>query len=322
MKTTIYTFLFLLVAASVYAQAPAEPGKKTARAIRWRESYAKALEESKRDSRPLLIDFEADWCGWCKKLDRETFGNGQVIQLVEKLFIPVRIDTDREPKLAEKFGVKGLPTILLLSPAEKELQRLSGFRPPEKFLGELRQTMKTAASLEELRNAAEKNPEDLNAVRAWARALFAAGEGARAEGILSAALERKPAEPSLLLEIADLKKAGGDSEAARKLYEQVLAMGAKKGSASYLKAHLPLAKILLGKKDYQGALQTLTAYSSHGKEGGNLAEAFFLRSYVYSVLDRDGEALADLRRVLALDPEGDYGSRAAYIIDLVDQKKE
>ena len=99
-------------------------------------------------------------------------------------------------------------------------------------------------------------------------------------------------------------------------------MGAKKGSASYLKAHLPLAKILLGKKDYQGALQTLTAYSSHGKEGGNLAEAFFLRSYVYSVLDRDGEALADLRRVLALDPEGDYGSRAAYIIDLVDQKKE
>ena len=35
-----------------------------------------------------------------------------------------------------------------------------------------------------------------------------------------------------------------------------------------------------------------------------------------------GEALADLRMVLALDPDGDYGARAAYIIDLVDQKKD
>ena len=53
-----------------------------------------------------------------------------------------------------------------------------------------------------------------------------------------------------------------------------------------------------------------------------MVEAFFLRSYAYSVLDRDGEALADLRKVLALDPDGDYGARAAYIIDLVDQKKD
>ncbi|MEC9032456.1 MAG: hypothetical protein VYB15_11275, partial [Planctomycetota bacterium] len=84
----------------------------------------------------------------------------------------------------------------------------------------------------------------------------------------------------------------------------------------------PLAKILLGKKDYQGAIQTLTAYTGQEKKDPGMVEAFFLRSYAYSVLDRDGKALADLRKVLALDPDGDYGARAAYIIDLVDQKKD
>ena len=73
MKATIYTLMFLAVTASAPAQDPAEADKKAARSIRWRESYAKALEESRSTTRPLLIDFEADWCGWCKKLDRETF---------------------------------------------------------------------------------------------------------------------------------------------------------------------------------------------------------------------------------------------------------
>ena len=322
MKATIYTLMFLAVTASAPAQDPADADKKAARSIRWRESYAKALEESRSTTRPLLIDFEADWCGWCKKLDRETFGNGQVIQLVEKLFVPVRIDTDHEPKLAAKFAVKGLPTILLLSPNEKELQRLSGFRPAAKFLGELRQTIKTTSSLEELEKAVKKNPADLGAIRAWARAVFASGDEDRAETILAAALQKNPGDASILLEIADLKKAGGHPAAARKLYDQVLALGAEKAGDSFRRAHLPLAKILLGKKDYQGAIQTLTTYTGQEKKDPGMAEAFFLRSYAYSVLDRDGEALADLRMVLALDPDGDYGARAAYIIDLVDQKKD
>lgn len=312
--------MFLAVTTTSQAQAPGE-AKTKARAIRWRQSYAKALEEASRTSRPILIDFEADWCGWCKKLDRETFGNGEVIQFVEKLFVPVKIDTDREPKLAAKFAVKGLPTILLLDSKEKELQRLSGFRPAEKFLGELRQTIKTSASLEELKLAANKNPGDMGAVRAWARAVFASGDGAEAETILAEALKRNPEDASILLELADLKKAGGHPDDARKLYDEILAQGGKKAGASFRDAHLPLAKILLGRKNYKGALKTLTAYIALEKSGDKRPEAFFLRSYAYSVLDRDTEALADLRKVREIDPEGDFGSRAAYIIDLVDRKE-
>ena len=320
MKTLMYILAFLTVAGFAPAQEPAETTAKS-KAIRWRKNYTEALQEAARTSRPLLIDFEADWCGWCKKLDRETFGNGDVIRLVEQFFIPIRIDTDREPKLSEKFEVKGLPTILLLGPNEKELQRLSGFRPAGKFLSELRQTIKTTASLAELKKAAEKDPSNLDAVRAWARAVFASGGGAEAEKILTGALERNPLETSLLLDIADLKKAAGATGEARKLYERILASGAARAGESFPKAHLPLAKLLLGKKDYQGAVKVLSAYTGLGKGLDNIEEAFFLRSYAYSVLDRDIEALADLRKVLDLDPDGDYGARAAYIIDLVDRKE-
>ena len=321
MKTITFTLAFLAAVAGAFAQEePAKTGAKK-KAINWRENYAGALQEAARTSRPLLIDFEADWCGWCKKLDRETFGNGDVIRLVEQFFIPVRIDTDREPKLSAKFEVRGLPTILLLGPNEKELQRLSGFRPADKFLSELRQTIKTAASLDELKKAAKKSPSDLGAVRAWARAVFASGDGVEAEKILAGALERNPLENSLLLDIADLKKAGGNTDEARKLYERILASGEARAGESYHKAHLPLGRLLLGKKDYQGALKILSAYTGLGKDIDNLAEAFFLRSYAYSVLDRDVEALADLHKVQDLDPDGDYGARAAYIIDLVDRKE-
>lgn len=319
MKKILCMLALLTVPAYASAQEPAKETPK-ARAIRWRENYAKAVEEAARTSKPILADFEADWCGWCKKLDRETFGNGDVIKLVETFFVPVRIDTDHEPKISARFAVKGLPTILLLSPDGKELRRLSGFRPADKFLSELRQTIKSAATLDELRKAAEKNPGDLDSIRAWARATFASGNREEAEAILAGALKRKPLEASLLLEIADIKRAGGQADEARKLYEQILSLGAAKAGSSFGKAHLPLARLLLGRKQYKEAMKTLSGYIGHGEGEDGLAEAFFLRSYIHSVQDRDREALRDLHKVLELDPDGEYGTRASYIIDLVDQK--
>ena len=310
--------MFSVVATQLAPESPGTAPK--ARSIQWRESYPKALEEATRSAKPILADFEADWCGWCKKLDRETFGNAEVIKLVETFFVPLRIDTDRQPKISAKFEVKGLPTILLLSPQGKELKRLSGFRPAEKFLSELRQAVKSAAALDDLRKAVEKEPDNLDSVRAWARASLASGNPAAAEKILSDALKRKPMEASLLLELADIKRASGRGEQALGLYKQVLSLGEARGGKSFRKAHLPLARLQLGGKQYKAALETLSAYISRAGNEEGLPEAYFLRSYVHSVEDRDTEALKDLRKVLELDPDGEYGTRADYIIDLVKQE--
>ena len=100
----------------------------------------------------------------------------------------------------------------------------------------------------------------------------------------------------------------------------MLSLGEARGGKSFRKAHLPLARLQLGGKQYKAALETLSAYISRAGNEEGLPEAYFLRSYVHSVEDRDTEALKDLRKVLELDPDGEYGTRADYIIDLVKQE--
>ena len=67
-------------------------------------------------------------------------------------------------------------------------------------------------------------------------------------------------ETSLLLELADIKRSGGQANEARKLYKQILSLGEARGGSSFQKAHLPLARLQLGGKQYKAALETLSAY--------------------------------------------------------------
>ena len=104
-------------ADSLPADDEHEHDKKAAkklRGIQWAASFEKALEAASKTQRPLLVDFEAEWCGWCKKLDRDTYGNEAVIRFVNGFFVAVKVDTDHEKALAKMYKVSGLPTILVL----------------------------------------------------------------------------------------------------------------------------------------------------------------------------------------------------------------
>jgi thioredoxin-related protein len=78
-------------------------------------------------------------------LDKETYPNAKVVGLASK-FIPVKIDagTDTGGKVFEKFKGEGVPLIVFLNPKGKEVNRFTGFLPPDDFVKEMQTSLKKA----------------------------------------------------------------------------------------------------------------------------------------------------------------------------------
>lgn len=95
-----------------------------------------ALAQATRENKPLVIEFYAVWCLPCQRMEKETFADARVKALFEKIVL-LKIDTDKEPALSEKFGVVGLPDIRLIKINGNEFRRLRGFQAADKFLKEV-----------------------------------------------------------------------------------------------------------------------------------------------------------------------------------------
>jgi thioredoxin-like negative regulator of GroEL len=319
--------------------------------IAWAKGFEDAKKESARTGRALLVDFKAEWCGPCKKLDRETYGDEAVIKLVREHFVAVKVDIDKEPALAMRHGVSSIPTTLVLAPGGAELRRLVGFLPPEAFIAEVGKAARSSAAFEELRAAAAAASQDSAAQRAFARALLAAGSAAEAEATLRQALEQRAEDPGLLLELSEVLRASGKLAEAAGVYERILAL--KTGAeAEQREARLPLARAYLGLRREKEAVAVLDAFlasapaasapaaavaeapdetaadagtgagaeredgaAGAGDQGGRL-EALFLRGYAHARLKDAGKALADLEAARDAAPKSPWALRAAYIIDL------
>ncbi|HEU4401604.1 MAG TPA: DUF255 domain-containing protein [Candidatus Polarisedimenticolia bacterium] len=110
----------------------------------WEPYSPEAVERATAASRPVVIDFFADWCVPCKELDRFTFSDPGVIQATGR-FVLLKADlTSFESPavqgLRERYEVVGVPTIVLLDGRGSEMKdlRLYGFEPPEAFVARLR----------------------------------------------------------------------------------------------------------------------------------------------------------------------------------------
>ena len=57
--------------------------------VRW-VSFSEAVELSKKEPRKILIDIYTDWCGWCKKMDATTYGDGAVVEYINRHFYAVK----------------------------------------------------------------------------------------------------------------------------------------------------------------------------------------------------------------------------------------
>jgi len=105
----------------------------------WLTDYKAALEQAAKENKPVLLDFTgSDWCGWCVKLDKETFSEASFKKFAAGNLILVEIDFPRNKpqsdevkkqnrELQAQFGVDGFPTLVLLDSKGKEIARNPGY---------------------------------------------------------------------------------------------------------------------------------------------------------------------------------------------------
>ena len=97
-------------------------------------SYTQALDEARAGNRLVMLDVYTDWCGWCKKLDRETFADRRVREAL-KDFVALKVNAEKGGRaVAERYEVRGYPTILFISPDGRVVRQVRGYVNADEML--------------------------------------------------------------------------------------------------------------------------------------------------------------------------------------------
>jgi thioredoxin-related protein len=81
MKTILY-IVALIFSYSIYGQE-----------VKW-YSIEQAIELNKKEPRKIMVDVYTDWCGWCKKMDKETFSQPVIAAYLNSHFYPVKFNAE------------------------------------------------------------------------------------------------------------------------------------------------------------------------------------------------------------------------------------
>jgi thioredoxin-related protein len=140
--------------AATESAAPANVSQSTdvaASAAEWTTDYRSALARAQSDRRNVFLFFTgSDWCGWCKRLDREILSTEDFKSYAAKELILVKLDFPRHLEqseelknqnraLAEEYQITGYPTVVVLDPTGKKVKIL-GYQEggPGPFIDALR----------------------------------------------------------------------------------------------------------------------------------------------------------------------------------------
>ena len=116
--------------------------RSTAKKLKWRQFSDALFEEARRDNKFILLDLEAVWCHWCHVMDKETYSNPLIVELIEKKFIPVKVDQDARPDLSHKYEDYGWPATIVFNGKGEEIVKRSGYIRPERMLRLLKAIIK------------------------------------------------------------------------------------------------------------------------------------------------------------------------------------
>ena len=133
----------VLAIASTLTTATALAVEDQPNQIFWSDDPQLALTQSRNMQLPILVYATSERCGYCRKMERETWANPDIVQQVEADFVPLRIDAKRDAGLISKLRVRAYPTTVLIAPDGRIITGAEGYQAPGELSGMLRSLRRT-----------------------------------------------------------------------------------------------------------------------------------------------------------------------------------
>lgn len=178
--------------AAALALSCTASGSASFATLRW-QTFEEGLASAPRTNRPILLDFWADWCAPCKVMDADVYTKDEVVRAAEP-FVTVRVDYDRKPALARRYGVSDIPTIVVTDSYGSELFRYTGYLDAPAFREMLESLPRDVTEFNRLTRELERDRNDFSALGELAGKLRSAGLFLTSNGYYARALETREAK--------------------------------------------------------------------------------------------------------------------------------
>ena len=203
-------------------------------AIEWVSSLDVASKRARKENKLILLDFYTDWCGWCKRLDKEVFSEVS-FQKAASGVLAVKINAEKEPALAQRFQANSFPRLFFLNSDGVTIERIRGFLNLTDFTAKVQAVKRGDTEFARWRVAAADS-RNVGAVQQFAMLLTEGGQHDQAipywQQLHDSSLDtlfRSPNQPGAvamhrqaLLELGNGYAAVGLPVVAQQQYEEVL----------------------------------------------------------------------------------------------------
>jgi thiol-disulfide isomerase/thioredoxin len=144
-RTIIFSALLAFTAIMIFAFVPDKHVKHAdvnmysgkGDGIKFMEAdWSKALQEAKKQNKPVFLDAYTTWCGPCRMLKQNTFTDKAVGEFFNKNFINVALDMEKGDGIAvgAKYQINAYPTLIITDADQKSVSVTEGYMGPARLL--------------------------------------------------------------------------------------------------------------------------------------------------------------------------------------------
>jgi uncharacterized protein len=108
------------------------PRPNRAAEINWHAWSESAFAEARQRNRPILLSISAVWCHWCHVMDETTYSHAGVIDLINREYIPIRVDNDVRPDINQRYNMGGWPSTAFLT-SSGDILTGATYMPPDQM---------------------------------------------------------------------------------------------------------------------------------------------------------------------------------------------